>query len=295
MPDPLFNDLYDDTRDLAWQATDQVRARGAQRTRRQRLAAVTAAAAAMLVVAGGAVALAGPQAARPVQPAPADSTYRPAPVTSSPSPSATSSPSGAPSRATDDSAPTGTRQPTATARPLPQGPVPNAAMLQIGDVARGEMGVFDTHGFEEGNDDWRMPVKAQDCDPDENPPAATFLHEHQRTLVHEEDPDGMVAERVLRFTTAAQARQHLADTQAMVRACMRAGDGVFLSIVVRDFAGPGSMVVRSMADSETKTLHVWVRRGNLVAEVWKKKMPSDQEAVRLGERAATRLCAGTVC
>jgi hypothetical protein len=296
MPDPLFNDLYDDTRGLTWQATDQVRARGAQRTRRQRLAAVTAAAAAMLVVAGGAVALAGPQAARPVQPVPADSTYRPAPVTSSPSPSVTSSPSATPSRGTANTeSTTGTRPPTAKSRPLPQGPVPNAAMLQIEDVARGEMGVYDHHGVKEGYDDWVMPIKPLDCDRDENAPEWPTLDEHQRSLVHEEDPDGLVVEQVYRFATAAQAQQHLDDLQTMVRACMRVGDGVFLSIVVRDFAGPGSMVVRSMADSEAKTLHIWVRRGNLLAVVWKKKMPTDQEAVRLGERAAARLCAGTVC
>ena len=186
---------------------------------------------------------------------------------------------------------------TAAAAPppqLPQGPIPNAAMLQVGDVARGEMGVFDVHGFEGGNDDWRMPMKALDCDRDKEPLVETFLHEHSRTLVHEEYPDGMVVERVVRFATAAQARRHLDDVQTMVRACMRSGDGVFLSIVVRDFAGPGSMVVR-WTDGESKTLHTWVRRGNLVAQVWKKKMPTDQEAVQLGERAAARLCAGTVC
>jgi hypothetical protein len=167
-------------------------------------------------------------------------------------------------------------------------------MLQIEDVARGELGVFDHHGVKEGFDDWRMPMKPNDCDPDGNPPAVRILHEHQRSLVHEEDPDGMVVERVVRFATAAQARQHLADVQTMVRACLRAADGVFLSIVVRDFAGPGSMLVRWTA-GENKNLTIWVRKGNLVAEVWKKRMPGDQEAVRLGERAAARLCAGTAC
>jgi hypothetical protein len=99
----------------------------------------------------------------------------------------------------------------------------------------------------------------------------------------------------MRFATVTEARRHLDDVQAMVRACMAARDAVVQSIVTRDFAGPGSMVVRSMAGVDTRTLHVWVRRRNLVAEVWKKRMPSDQEAVRLSQRAAARLCEGTAC
>lgn len=42
--------------------------------------------------------------------------------------------------ADDIAPPTGTRQPTASTRTLPQGPVPDAAMLQAGDVARGQTG-----------------------------------------------------------------------------------------------------------------------------------------------------------
>ncbi|HYN96076.1 MAG TPA: sensor domain-containing protein, partial [Pilimelia sp.] len=178
-------------------------------------------------------------------------------------------------------------------RPLPQGPVPPAAMLQPVDVGRGEYGVFD-HVGRSGSGDWRMPLNQTNCAPNIDARPRAVLAHHERSLVNENAPDKtLVTERVVRFATAGEARRHLDDVQAMVRACL--GDGVFLSVVVHDFAGPGSMVVRSMADADTKTLHVWVRRGNLVAEVWAKSMPTDQQAVRLGERAAARLCVGTIC
>lgn len=291
MPDPLFTELYDDTRDLTWPATEQVRQRAAQRSRRRRLAAVAAAAAAVIAVSGGVVAIGGWPAATPVLPAPADSPYRPVPPSvAPPSPAATPSPA-APTRGTGVPAAKRTAGP-----PVQRGPVPTAALLQPSDVPRHDR-VSDTAlrpGQVVGSGDWQMPIRGIDCDPDEQLPGR-IVAGHQRGLTRPDRPDSLVIEQVTRFGTAEQARRYLQDVRTMVLACKQAGDGVFLSIVVQDFAGPGSLVVRSMADPETKTLHVLVRRGNLLAVVWVKQMPTDQEAVRLGVRAAARLCAGTDC
>jgi len=64
------------------------------------------------------------------------------------------------------------------------------------------------------------------------------------------------------------------------------------SIVDEGFAGGGSLLIYTKVEN-VENLHIFVRRGGLVAEIWHKGLTDRDEARRLAARAAERLCVGT--
>ncbi|HEX5594823.1 MAG TPA: hypothetical protein VFX61_02210 [Micromonosporaceae bacterium] len=102
--------------------------------------------------------------------------------------------------------------------------------------------------------------------------------------------DEPLAQTVTRYAPAAAA-QVLAAVPVQVMHC-DSGPNIEQSIVDRNFAGDESLLVYTKIGS-TENLHIFVRQGGLVTEIWQKGLTDRDEARRLAQRAAQRLCAAT--
>ncbi|MFC8618217.1 hypothetical protein ACFT9M_17635 [Micromonospora purpureochromogenes] len=281
MPDPLFADLYRDTEHLSWAPTDQVRRRGRQRIRRTRIAAGLASVVAVAVVAGGVAALAGGRDAAPLPVTPGTGSPTP---TSTPStdPGPTRSPS-APSRP-DDASPS--RPPQTSSRPTTSAAdpaIPTAAMLQNGD---GPSGYRVAGGDIDG--DWNLAFSAAGCARADHPLFRLDARaERGRRLSG--GPDRMVLQRVERLSPR-DADRYLGLVRDRVDSC--GGESVTLTVVASGFAGEESVLVRARYTSGGEALHLFVRQGDLVSELWQKGLTDPAASRELGRDAARRLCAG---
>lgn len=284
MPDPLFADLYRDTEHLTWDPTEQVRRRGRQRTRRTRIAASLAGVVAVAVVAGGAAALAGGPDAAPLPVTPGTGSPTP---TSTPTPSTTPEPTrspSAPSRPDDASSSrppqTSSRPTTASADPA----IPAAAMLQNGD---GPAGYRVAGGDIDGN--WNLAFSAAGCTPADHPLFQLDARaERGRRLSG--GPDRMVLQRVERLSPR-DADRYIGLVRDRVESC--GGKNVTLSVLAGGFAGEESVLVRARYAGGGEALHLFVRQGDLVSELWQKGLTDPAASRELGRDAARRLCAGT--
>lgn len=278
MPDALFSDLYRDTEDLTWAPVEQVRRRGRQRTRRTRIAAGLASAVAVAVVATGVAALAGrPDAAPPLPPA----THLPgttAPPSTAPSPTGSANTSPAPDGV--PSSPGTTTRPTTATDPA----IPAAALLRSSDLPSG----YRAAGSDLGGD-WSLEAAAIRCR--NGAPPVTVRERAERGAVFRASGDLTIIERVRRYT-ADGARTTIDRARRTVTGCEPNRPGDSLSVLDSGFAGDESLLIASNVEG-TQSRWLFVRQGDLVAEVWLKSTTDAAEARRLAERAAARLCAGT--
>jgi hypothetical protein len=97
-----------------------------------------------------------------------------------------------------------------------------------------------------------------------------------------------LAEVVGRYMTA-DAASYMDKIRAAVDYC-----GAAWIVAAESFAGEESLVVE-YANGPSVTSFIFVRTGNLIAEIWQHPADSAQ-AIQIGRNAADRLCAGTtVC
>ncbi|MGK5442581.1 hypothetical protein ACSNN7_12295 [Micromonospora sp. URMC 105] len=285
MPDPLFADLYRDTEHLSWSPTEQVRRRGRQRTRRTRIAACLASVVAVAVVAGGVAALAGGPDAAPLPVTPG--TGSPTPTsTPTPTPSITPGPNrspSAPARPDDASS----RPPQTSSRPTiasADPAIPTAALLQNGDGPAGyRVAGSDIDG------DWNLAFSAAGCARADHPLFRLDARaERGRRLSG--GPDRMVLQRVERLSPR-DADRYIGLVRDRVASC--GGENVTLTVVAGGFAGEESVLVRARYAGGGEALHLFVRQGDLVSELWQKGLTGPAASRELGRDAARRLCAGT--
>ncbi|MEU1746794.1 hypothetical protein [Micromonospora arida] len=278
MPDQPFVHLFHDTEHLSWAPTEQVRERGRRRTRQTRIAAALAAVVAVAVVATGAVALAGGRegAPTPVLPATGSPTPSPAPsATPTPTPSTRNTPGAPPSSpsTTSGSPSNGSTSPA----------IPADALLRASDLPSG----FRAAGSDLDGD-WSFNFAASYACADT--PTLSAKERAERGAVFGKPDASLVIERVRRYSLdGAKATIVWART---VTECKRINELSSLSIVDSGFAGDGSLLIRFDAQGLI-SYTLFVRQGDLVAEVWLGSLTNRTEARRLAQRAADRLCAGT--
>ncbi len=279
MPDPIFAEMYRDTDHLTWEPTERVRQRGRQRTRRTRIAAALASVLAVALIVTGAAALADGPNRRPL-PGPATGSPSPTPPPSTvpnrtggpPLPSATAS--GAPSQSRP---PTGSPSATDPAVPLP-------AMLQPADVPSG----YQPHAPETLGD-WTFGFSAGSCrSPDH--PLFGLRSRAERIRAYEGGFDKPLNQRVRRYSSA-DAGRFMDLVRDRVRTC--GSTSVTLAVPASGFAGDESLLVRTDFGEGYVALHIFVRQGDLVSEVWRKDLIDPAAARDLGRKVAARLCAGT--
>ncbi|MBB5110614.1 hypothetical protein ACLQ2Y_09540 [Micromonospora echinospora] len=282
MPDPIFSDLYQDTEDLIWAPTEQVRRRGRQRARRTQLAAGLAAAVAVAVVATGVV-LARPDAAPPpVPPATVE------PITPTPAPTPNSTPSAEPS-ASGTSTPSRTAgEPAAsigggpTSR-APSRTIPAAAMLQLADLPTGF-----TMRTGKVDGDWSLEFMTSFC-VNESPTLSGG--EVATRSVAFDSPSDWIVQRVTRHsgTSAATVMKNL---RKLVTGCEMEQPGDSLSIMAESLGGDDGVLVGSEVGGRPGRWLV-VRQGDLVAQLRLDSQTTPTEARRTARSVANRLCAGT--
>ncbi|MEW2430030.1 hypothetical protein AB0877_18645 [Micromonospora sp. NPDC047644] len=282
MPDQPFAHLFQDTEHLSWAPTEQVRERGRRRTRRTRIAAGLAAVVAVALVATGAVALAGGRegAPTPVLPATGSPTPAAAPTptpsaTPTPTPSTRNTPGAPPSSpsATSGSPSIGSTSPA----------IPADALLRAADLPSG----FRAAGSDLDGD-WSFNFAASYACVDT--PRLSAKERAERGAVFRKPDASPVIERVQRYSlNGAKATIAWART---VTECKRSKELSSLSVVDSGFAGDGSLLIRFDAEGLI-SYTLFVRQGDLVAEVWLGSLTNRTEARRLAQRAADRLCAGT--
>ncbi|MEO3770746.1 hypothetical protein [Micromonospora sp. B9E7] len=278
MPDSLFTDLFRDTEQLTWHPTEQVRQRGRRRARQTRIATVLAGAVVVAVVATGAVALAGGEdgAPTPVLPATGSPTPTPTPsATPTPTPSTRDTPGAPPSSpsTTSGGPSSGSTSPA----------IPAAALLRASDLPRG----FQAAGSDLDGD-WSFDFAASNACADT--PSLSAKERAERGAVFGKPGASSVIERVRRYSLDdAKATIVWART---VTECEPRREQYSLSVVDSGFAGDGSLLIRFDA-AGLISYTLFVRQGDLVAEVWLGSLTNRTEAGRLAQRAADRLCAGT--
>ncbi|MEH0822001.1 MULTISPECIES: hypothetical protein [unclassified Micromonospora] len=286
MPDPLFADLYRDTEHLSWAPTEQVRRRGRQRTRRTRIAASLASVVAVAVVAGGVAALAGGPDAAPLPVTPGTGSPTPTSTPTS-TPSTTPGPNRSPSAPSRPDGASSSRPPQTSSRPTTAAAdpaIPTAAMLQNGD---GPAGYRVSGGDIDG--DWNLAFSAAGCTRADHPLFRLDARaERGRRLSG--GPDRMVLQRVERLSSR-DADRYLGLVRDRVDSC--GGGSVTLTVVASGFAGEESVLVRARYTSGGESLHLFVRQGDLVSELWQKGLTDLAASRELGRDAARRLCAGT--
>jgi hypothetical protein len=205
-------------------------------------------------------------------------------TTAGPSPSTESSPTPSPSA---DTGPTPTPGPTGSTTPateVPEEPtsVPPAAMLQESDVP----------GFAqrtpEHDGDGSFASTTIYC-PDGGPSLATgAIAERERTFT---DGTAAISERVDRHETVGSAQNYLVRVRAAVAHC-DPGAGIVQAIVSEGFVLDDALLIATEVEG-VRSLHVFVRKGPLVAEIQPADRTDRAAARALAERAAERLCAGT--
>ncbi|SDZ17608.1 hypothetical protein SAMN05444365_106163 [Micromonospora pattaloongensis] len=278
MPDPLFAELYRDTEYLTWAPTEQVRRRGRQRTRRTRIAAGLASAVAVAVVATGAAALAGrPDASPPAPPA----TNPPAP-SSTPSRAADPTPSRGPTSA--DATPPG--PPRTSSRPSTETPdpaVPAAALLQLSDLPDGFV-----RRESDLDGDWSLEAVTIYCR--NNSPSIRVGEVALRGVVFDSPTAGLI-ERVTRHS-GDNAAMSMDRVRRVARECVPHREGDSLSIMAEGLAGDESVLVGAVIEGKPGRW-LFVRQGDLVAQLRLDSKSTPAEARIYAQRAANRLCAGT--
>ncbi|MBY8873668.1 hypothetical protein K7640_17690 [Micromonospora sp. PLK6-60] len=310
MPDPIFSDLYRETEQLSWAPIEQVRRRGRQRVRRARVTAGLAAVLAVVAVGTGVRALVGdPQGmVPPVPPAKVSPSPTPVPTPSpsaEPTPSPSPSPSGTPSRTPDPTgtpiapgagsgsspaAPrSGTPRSSTSATGAPADPsVPSAAMLQAADLPAGwRFAGEDTDG------DWTFEFSASGC-AQQVPWVGSSVGRRDRELrgpdLGPERTQGAL-QQVQRYSVT-DARAVMSRVRNQVARC--GAERTKMSVVDQGFVGDDALIVRAESIETGKfVFHIFVRQGDLVAEVWKSDAKDVAAARSLARKAATRLCAGT--
>ncbi|MFI6331147.1 hypothetical protein ACIBBG_22940 [Micromonospora chersina] len=277
MPDQLFSDLYRDTDGLTWAPVEEVRRRGRQRTRRVRVAGALAVAVAVGVLASGAAVLAGQRdATPPLPPATVVPTTPDADPTVSPTPPAESSPSHS---ARSSRPPTGG---SPSSRP-PRRTVPAAATLQLADLPTGF-----TMSQGMGEVDWTLESVAASC---ANKLPALSVGVLATRAAEFDSPTAWLAERVTRHSQA-DAVTSMKRVRRIVADCVPARPGDSLSILAEGLGGDDGVLV----GGEIKGIParwLFVRRGDLVAQLRLDHQTTPDEARRFAEPAADRLCAGT--
>lgn len=285
MPDPLFADLYRETEHLSWAPTEQVRRRGRQRTRRTRIAAGLACVVAVAVVATGAAALAGrPDAAPPIPPATESPAPAPPPSTG-PSRTATPTPTGPSGAATPSQTPTGPvgTPSTSNSRPSTDSSIPAAAMLQLADLPTGFRAM--------GNDldgDWSLESVTIYCR--DRSPLITVGEVARRGAVFDSPTDGII-QRVTRHS-GGNAATSMDRVSQLVTGCVPYREGDSLSILGTGLGGDESLLVGSLIEGQPSRW-LFVRQGDLVAQVSLDSATTPTEARRYAHAVAERLCAGT--
>jgi hypothetical protein len=271
MPDPVFRGLFRATDQLTWASVPDVQRRGRQWARRRALAAAAACLVVVGAVGGGVAAVAGARTSPP----PPGSTVGPTTETPPPTPSASVSPTpSTPATSAGSSTPTPAAEPTA---------ITPAAMLQESDLpARFTAAGTDLDG------DWSFFSTTIWCNRQVqvDVPAPTA----GRGQVFEGQFDERLVEAVDRRSVQA-ANAYLDAIRAQVATCDPRPD-MQQSIVDEGFAGEESFIVSSNVAS-AESLHIFVRQGGLVAEIWQKGLTDRDEGRRLATRAADRLCEAT--
>ncbi|MFI7430905.1 hypothetical protein ACIBPB_28315 [Micromonospora sp. NPDC049836] len=279
MPEPLFSELYRDTEHLVWAPVEQVRRRGRQRTRRTRIAAVLACAVAVAVVASGAVALADrPDATPPLPPATVNpTTPEPTPQrTADPTPSGSPDPSGGtPSSSPPTSAAAGSGRADRT--------IPAAATLQLADLPKGF-----TMKRTNGGGDWTLEAATAHCDG--QVPALT-VGVVATTFVQFDSATDWLVERVTRHSGTG-ATTSLQRVRGIATGCEPDHVEEFLAVLGE---GPGEddwvLVAGQIKGIPSRWL--FVRRGDLLAQLRLDHKTTPNEARSVANRVADRLCLGT--
>ncbi|MBF9131121.1 hypothetical protein I0C86_19460 [Plantactinospora sp. S1510] len=272
MPDSVFEDLYRDTEQVHWASTSEVQHRARQLARRRTLT-VLATALVLLVGGGTGVLTALADSGTPNLP----DVVATAPVTPTATPPVTppNEPTITPSRPASDAESRADRA------------IPAAAMLQGSDVPSG----FRPSG-QDVDGDWTLNF------------LLSALCESKDPWPH---PGRKIAERGQSFTNGQRsllqrvdryagqdAKRALAAVRTNVNNCV-ARDRAEISIVGQGFAGEESLLVYSENEGLGNLL-IFVRQGDLLAEIWRKDGTDRADALRLADRAAARLCVGTnVC
>lgn len=274
MPDQLFAELYRDTEHLPWDPAEEVRERARRRTRRTRVAAGLASAVAVAAVAVGAAAVAGrPDAGPPIPPA----TNVP-----TPSPTVAPSPSGKSAPTTPSNPPSTSGRPSS---PATGTGIPSAALLTAADLPSG----YRPSGSDLDGD-WSLDAAMIFCR-NGTPPLTARAHA-ERGAVFQAGGDRSVIERVRRYA-AADAPSVLDHARLMATGCepdqSAPGD---LAVLDSGFAGDAALLI-GWDTAGNQTRWVFVRQGDLVAEVFIKQATDDAEARRVAQRVAERLCSGT--
>ena len=282
MPDQPFADLFRDTEHLTWTPTEQVREGGRRRTRQTRIAATLAGAVAVALVATGVVALAGGREVAPTPVLPATGSPSPTP-SSSPTPSPT--PSSTPSTRNTPGAPSSS--PSTTSGQPTKGPadpaVPAQALLRASDLPPGYRAAgSDVDG------DWSLDFATSFTCVDT--PRHPAKERAERGAVFSKPNVSSVIERVRRYSLEGAKAEM--DWARRAVGCELRDERSTLAIVDSGFAGDGSLLIRFSAEGKI-SYTLFVRQGDLVAEVWLGSLTSQTEARRVAQRAADRLCAGT--
>ncbi|WP_410819505.1 hypothetical protein [Micromonospora sp. 050-3] len=280
MPDQPFVDLFQDTEHLSWAPTEQVRERGRRRTRQTRIAAALAGVVAVALVATGAVALAGGREGAPTPVLPATGSPTPTPT-----PSAAPTPSPTPSTRNTPGAPPSSPSTTSgsPSRGSTSPAIPADALLRASDLPRG----FRAAGTDMDGD-WSFNFAASNACTDT--PRLSAEERAERGAVFGKPDASPVIERVRRYSLdGAKATITWART---VTECDQPREQYSLSVVDSGFVGDGSLLIRFDAE-RLISYTLFVRQGDLVAEVWLGSLTNRTEARQLAQRAADRLCAGT--
>ncbi len=282
MPDPIFSDLYRDTDDLVWPPTEQVRRRGRQRTRRTQIAAGLATVVAVGVVASG-VALARPDVAPPpVPPATVEPTTPTPTPTPSSTPSAEPSASGAATPSRTTGRPAGSTGGGSTSR-APSRTIPAAAMLQLADLPSGF--TIETEGVE---GDWSLESVTLFCR-NESPTLADG--QIATRSVTFDSPTDWLTQRVTRHS-GTSATTVMKNLRKFVAGCEMEQPDDSLSIMAESLGGDDGVLVGSDIGGKPGRW-LFVRQGDLVAQLRLDSQTTPTDARRLARAVANRLCAGT--
>ncbi len=277
MPDQFFADIYRDTEHLTWAPSEQVRERGRRRTRRTRIAATLAGAVAVAVIATGAVALADGQDGAPTPVLPA--TGSPSPT---PDPSATPTPSPPKASRTPVAPPstpsrTSGRPSAGTTDPA----IPASALLQASDVPSDWRGQAPSS---EGDSSFAFSTGG--CEPS-NHQLFRLNPRAQRGIVFVQGQIAPLDETVTRYS-AGDAARYLGAVRDRAERC--GGPEVKITVLAEDLAGTQSVLVRVEHHGDAVTHYLFVRVGDLTAEL---TVADRAAATEYAPKVADRLCAGT--
>ncbi|WP_433388749.1 hypothetical protein [Micromonospora sp. KLBMP9576] len=280
MPDQPFAELYRDTEDLTWASIEHVRRRGRQRTRRTRAAAALSTVVAVAVVAAGAAVLADNRDAAPPLPPATNSPAPTLPATPTPTTPTPTTPTpgvtpskAAPSRTNSSPGPTSVE-------------IPSAAMLRVADLPDG----FRSVPWVEGEGDWSLAAAASALCRNQSP-RFWMRDKAERGRTFSAGREEQLVERVRRYELA-DAKAVMDWARRLVTGCQPTGGEYKFSFVDTGFAGDESLLAVAVGD-DTPSQSIILRRGNLVAEIWLKGGEGPDEARRIAQQAAERLCVGT--